>query len=126
MAPVSHATRPAARRTRRPTALGPATRSRRARGAAAITLIYIRPEAGFETYLDVSLAEIARRYAPKVELKRMTAAEAGDLADWASPGSPAILVMRRGAVIGEAMGDALPVRELDQAVRRALEWPADR
>ena len=59
-----------------------------------------------------------------VELQIKALSQAGRMARWTSPGSPAVLVLRRGVVIGEAMGEDLPVRELDQAVRRAVEWPA--
>jgi hypothetical protein len=96
------------------------------RGGAAITLLYLRPEGAAETELDARLREVALRYAPVVALEIRPLAEAGRLARWTSPGSPAVLVLRRGVVIGEAMGHDLPVRELDRAVRRAVEWPAPR
>lgn len=96
------------------------------RHGAPITLVYLRPDSAEVTELDGRLAEIARRYAPIVALEIRRSTEAGPLARWSSPDSPAVLVLRRGVVIGEAMGDSLPVRELDQAVRRAVEWPATR
>jgi hypothetical protein len=33
-----------------------------------------------------------------------------------------VLVVRRGEVVGEAIGAFLPVRELDRVVRCAVEW----
>ena len=110
----------------RPIRRGSTKPRRPVRGGEAITLLYLRPEGAAETELDARLREVARRYAPMVELEVKSLAEAGTLARWASPGSPAVLVLRRGVVIGEAMGDDLPVRELDRAVRRAVEWPAPR
>jgi hypothetical protein len=123
MAPVSHAARPADRHHRRP---GPRPPGRRRRGLAAITLLYVRPDGEAETELDRRLVQLAARYASYVELTRASAGEASRLAGWLSPGSPAVLLLRRGAVIGETMGVDLPLRELDQAVRRAVEWPATR
>lgn len=123
MAQSSHAARPADRRNRRPGAGAP---SRRRRGLAAITLLYVRPAGAAETELDRRLAGVVSRYAPYVELTRIGCDEAAHLAGWLSPGSPAVLLMRRGAVIGETMGGDLPIRELDEAVRRAVEWPAAR
>jgi hypothetical protein len=122
MTRASLATRPI---HKRPRAAAAPTR-RRVRGGAAITLLYIRPDGAGPCELEARLAEVARRYAPVVALEVKSPAEAGRLARWAAPGSPAVLVLRRGAVIGQVMGDDLPVRELDQAVRRAVEWPAAR
>jgi hypothetical protein len=37
---------------------------------------------------------------------------------------PALVLLRGGEVVGEAMGALLPSRELDHVVRCAVEWPA--
>jgi hypothetical protein len=120
MAPTSRSTRAISHRE--PAAPRPRPR-RRAGEAAAITLLYIRPADAAETALDARLAEIARRYGPRVELQTLASEAAGRFARWTSPGSPAVLLLRRGAVIGQVIGAAMPATELDRAVRRAVEWP---
>jgi hypothetical protein len=121
MAKASRSTRSVSHQ--RPSATG-GPRPRRATESAAITLIYLRPANAEETVLDGILAEVVRRYGPRVELETVASEDAGRFARWCSTGSPAVLLMRRGAVIGQAIGAALPARELDRAVRRAVEWPA--
>jgi hypothetical protein len=91
---------------------------------APITLLYIRaidePPGGD---LDVGLQTLVVRYAPFVELRVVgpgdTPAPFAELAHR----PPTVLVLRYGQVVGEIMGAALPLRELDRAVRCAVEWP---
>ncbi|HLU65198.1 MAG TPA: hypothetical protein VKZ63_02945 [Kofleriaceae bacterium] len=97
-------------------------------GAPDVTLLYVRPEGAEETELDRRVGAIAERYAPWVSLKVVSPGElagAGpDGGGLAATGSPAVLLLREGEVVGQAMGALLPARELDDAVRRAVEWPA--
>ena len=86
---------------------------------ARITLLYVRPPNEEMTELDRRVGAIAERYSRWVELRVV-----GQMGDDASFGSPALLLLRRGEVVGEAMGALLPMRELDDVVRRAVEWPA--
>ena len=85
----------------------------KSQGNAEVTLVYVRP-AGAPTELDRGLEVVAVRYG--VKLRVVSPDE--------DPAVPALLVMRGGEVVGQAMGALLPIRELDRAVRRAIEWPA--
>ena len=87
---------------------------------ARITLLYVRPPSAEMTELDRRVGAIAERYSRWVELR--VVGPVGD--DDAFAGSPALLLLRQGEVVGEAMGALLPMRELDDVVRRAVEWPA--
>jgi hypothetical protein len=91
---------------------------------APITLLLVRgPGDGSETSdLRVSLETIALRYAPHVVLQVVSQAEVPEPYRQRPMLGPAVLVLRRGELVGEAMG-ALPVRELDSVVRCAVEWP---
>ncbi|HKE16210.1 MAG TPA: hypothetical protein VKB80_15160 [Kofleriaceae bacterium] len=94
---------------------------------AWITLLYVRPRREGLTELDRRVGAIAERYARWVELVVLApedAAGRAGLEGVASFGSPALLLLRGGEVVGEAMGALLPARELEQVVRRAVEWPA--
>jgi hypothetical protein len=95
--------------------------------AASITLLYVRPARDGLTELDRRVGAIAERYARWVELvvvrPDQLAASLG-LDRVADAGSPAVFLLRQGEIVGEAMGALLPTRELDQAVRQAVEWPA--
>jgi len=82
---------------------------------ARITLLYVRPPSEEMTELDRRVGAIAERYSRWVELRVVGDGEAF--------GSPAVLLLRQGEVVGEAMGALLPMRELDDVVRRAVEWP---
>lgn len=84
-----------------------------------ITLLYVRPESAERTELDRRVGAIAERYSRWVELRVV-----GPVGDGDAFGSPALLLLRQGEVVGEAMGALLPMRELDDVVRRAVEWPA--
>ena len=94
---------------------------------ACITLLYVRPGREELTELDRRVGVIAERYARWVELVVIAPEDAAGrpgLEELASCGSPALFLLRGGEVVGEAMGALLPARELDQVVRRAVEWPA--
>lgn len=96
---------------------------------ACITLLYVRPRREGLTELDRRVGAIAERYARWVELVVLAPEDAAvrpglGLEDAASFGSPALFLLRGGEVVGEAMGALLPARELEQVVRRAVEWPA--
>jgi hypothetical protein len=94
---------------------------------ACITLLYIRPRREGLTEFDRRVAVIAERYARWVEfvvLAPEDAAARPGLEGASGCGSPALFLLRRGEVVGEAMGALLPARELEQVVRRAVEWPA--
>lgn len=72
--------------------------------------------------LRMRLETIAGRYEPHVELRVISTAEVPEPYRQRPMLGPAVLVLRRGELVGEAMG-ALPVRELDSVVRCAVEWP---
>ena len=86
---------------------------------ARITLLYVRPASPEMTELDRRVGAIAERYSRWVELRVV-----GPVGDGEAFGSPALLLLRQGEVVGEAMGALLPMRELDDVVRRAVEWPS--
>ncbi len=89
---------------------------------APITLLYIRSDQESHDLLDTGLATIVARYAPLVELVPVAPDEVDpEYAHW-SERTPAVLAIRRGEVVGEALGASLPVRELDRVVRCAVEW----
>ena len=105
---------------------------------ASIILLYVRPTCDGPTELDRRVGAIAERYAAWVELVVVRPEELGasgllrgaGAAGAAGSGlgtgatSPALLLLRSGEVVGEAMGALLPARELDHVVRCAVEWPA--
>ena len=87
-----------------------------------VTLLYIKSAEADLPYLDRGLSVIVERYAPLVELREVEPHEVpSEHAAWAQR-TPSVLVMRRGEVVGEAMGALLPLRELDRVVRCAVEW----
>ena len=85
---------------------------------ARITLLYVRPASAERTELDRRVGAIAERYSRWVELRVV-----GPVGDDGAFVSPSLLLLRQGEVVGEAMGALLPMRELDDVVRRAVEWP---
>ncbi len=95
--------------------------------AAAITLLYVRPLELDLALLDARLEKIATRYAPLLE---MITVQQSELADYNLPQryaafsgeTPAVLLLRHGEVVGEAIGAFLPIRELHRVVRCAVEW----
>jgi hypothetical protein len=95
--------------------------------APGITLLYVRA-GGEETELDRRVKAIAERYSPWVELRVVSPEQVGPklgavaLAGLAG-GSSALFLLRHGEIVGQAMGARLPARELDDVVRRAVEWP---
>lgn len=92
--------------------------------AAAITLVYIRSAEAEPAELDLGLHRIVARYQPHVELCPMDLDDLpAEFAGFARR-APAVIVLRDGEIIGEAMGAAMPMRELDRVVRCAVEWPA--
>jgi hypothetical protein len=109
-------------------------------GGVRITLLYVRPPNEEMTELDRRVEAIAERYSRWVELRVVgptassgmirslsragTVLAGGRMGDDGSFSSPALLLLRQGEVVGEAMGALLPMRELDDVVRRAVEWPA--
>ena len=87
-----------------------------------VTLLYIKSRDADLAYLDRGLTMIVARYAPLVELRTLEPHEVpAKHAEWAHR-TPSVLVMRRGEVVGEALGALLPLRELDRVVRCAVEW----
>ena len=89
---------------------------------AMITLLYVRPASEGETELDRTVGVVAERYARWVELRVMCPEELiGRVVD---ARSPMLFLVRAGQVVSEAIGALLPARELDRAVREAVEWPA--
>ncbi len=105
---------------------------------ASIILLYVRPACDGPTELDRRVGAIAERYAAWVELIVVRPEELADRGFLGQRGEawgigvaasgaghcPALLLLRGGEVVGEAMGALLPSRELDHVVRCAVEWPA--
>jgi hypothetical protein len=112
-------------RARRPSRAGAsrAPRRRRPRGSS-ITLLVVRPDGAPPSDLDARLRTVVERYPRGVELAIASHAEAGELARWVPPEGEGLLLLRGGIVIGQLLGNDVPTREVDQAVRRAIEWPA--
>lgn len=88
-----------------------------------ITLVYIRSEQQRLPELDDTLQTIVERYAPLVELRRVTPEATPRRFARFAQRTPTVLVLRHGALVGEAIGAGLPARELDRVVRCAVEWP---
>lgn len=89
---------------------------------APVKLLYIRSDEESHELLDAGLSTIVERYSPLVELVAVTPDQVeDDYAEWAER-TPTVLVVRRGEVVGEAIGAFLPVRELDRVVRCAVDW----
>jgi hypothetical protein len=87
-----------------------------------ITLLYVRPASDAVTELDRRVGVIAERYARWVELRVMSPEEL--MTERAVVArSPTLFLLRAGQVVSEAVGALLPARELDRAVREAVEWP---
>ncbi|RMH37861.1 MAG: hypothetical protein D6689_20645 [Deltaproteobacteria bacterium] len=89
---------------------------------ARVTLLYIREPAAPRAALDARVATIAARHAPHVAVVPVAPGDVpAPYARW-SAWAPCVLVLRDGAIVGEAIGASLPVRELDRVVRCAVEW----
>lgn len=87
-----------------------------------VTLLYIKGEDADLPYLDRGLSLIVARYAPRVELRTLAPHQVPAEHAALSLPTPSVLVMRRGEIVGEALGALLPLRELDRVVRCAVEW----
>jgi hypothetical protein len=94
-------------------------------GAAPITLLLVEPQNNESGELYQTLNAIVARYAPMVELQVVDHWPAHLGRYGGREGQPIVVVLRRGQIVGEAMGTLLPARELDRVVRCAVEWPAD-
>ena len=89
---------------------------------APISVLYIRAAAADLPYLDRQIAILVERYAPHVELRVLAPEHVpAELAD-KTQRTPTVLVLRDGAIVGEAIGAFLPMRELDRMIRCAVEW----
>ncbi len=89
-----------------------------------VTLLYARESGGERSVLDARVAAIADHYKPYVQLRTMAPEELArsQYAHLAGP-TPAVFVLRKGELVGHAVGAMLPHREIDAAVRCAVEWP---
>jgi hypothetical protein len=85
----------------------------RTKGNAEVTLLYVRPEGDGQTGLDRVVELVAGRYGVTLQV----------VPPDREPAVPALLVLRGEEIVGQAMGALLPVRDLDDVVRRAVEWP---
>ena len=87
-----------------------------------IVVLYVREPDHPACELDDHLIRVVARY-EGVELRMVDpdhlAIEYAFLADC----SPSVLVLRDGEVIGGAIGDRLPQRELDDMLHAAVRWP---
>jgi hypothetical protein len=86
-----------------------------------IALLYIGG-ATVAPELGEQLERIAARYAPLVELRMIAPADVPTRFAKFARLTPTVLVLRRGKLVGEAIGALLPMRELDEVVRCAVEW----
>jgi hypothetical protein len=91
---------------------------RATRPRPTVRLVYLRPDAAASA-LEARLREVAARF-ERVAVETRTPADVGRLARWMVPGSPAVLVVRRGVVVGQVVGEDIPSRELELVVRRAI------
>jgi len=89
-----------------------------------VTLLYARAEGEEPSLLDARLAVIVDHYQPHVRLQTLSPDELArsPYAHLAGP-TPAVFVLRKGELVGHAIGSMLPHRELDAVVRCAVEWP---
>lgn len=87
-----------------------------------VTLLYVRGGDAGGTPLDCHVAAVACRYGARVEI--VAPADVCGLYPNAAEFAPAVLVLRDGRLVGEAVGESMPARELDSVVRCAVEWPA--
>ncbi len=90
--------------------------------ALPVTLLYVRGSSKSATPLDGHVAAISSRYGARVEI--VAPEEVRARFPHAAEFTPAVLVLRDGRLVGEAVGEWLPPRELDTVVRCAVEWPA--
>lgn len=91
---------------------------------ALITLLLVQPDSAEPTELLETLEPIVRRYTPLVKLCVVNEVPTELPRRVPRSSAPIVLVIRDGAIIGEAMGTRLPARELDRVIRCAVEWPA--
>jgi hypothetical protein len=90
--------------------------------SAPVTLVYIREPGTDAGPLDRHLQAIARRF-PQVELVVLDGQAVNAVVARRGP-TPAVLVLRRGELVGECTG-LLPAREIEDVVRCAVEWPEE-
>ena len=88
---------------------------------APVTLLYVRTSGDVASLFDQRLGEVVRRYQPFVELRSLRPEEVEALTG-ERPQAPQLFVLRGGEIVGQAMGEFLPSRELDRVVRCAVEW----
>ena len=87
----------------------------------AIDLVYVRPFVA-ATAFEARLASIASRFANRLRLVKGSAIELSRFTDEAvftSPTVPTVVLVRRGEVIAQAVGD-LPASELTRLVAGAI------
>jgi hypothetical protein len=87
--------------------------------------LYLRPAedgSGDLAMLDATVQTLVVRHSPRVALRVIDPAAAPDEFAALAPYAPAVFLLRRAQVVGEAMGASLPIRELDRIVRCAIEW----
>ncbi len=92
--------------------------------AQPIVVVYVRPAHQNLIDLDDHLQRITARYSPQVRLDVVDPANLPQRYSHVDSTGPAVLVLRHGEVVGQAMGAGLPARELDTVVRCAVEWPS--
>lgn len=90
---------------------------------APITLLLVRTGGADLGELEVRLSAIAARYGELVSLEVVSPDELPAPLAERPMVAPTVLVLRRGELVGEAMGAFLPARELARVVRCAVEWP---
>jgi hypothetical protein len=82
-------------------------------GVSSVTLRYVHAEAAPDPALSQRLLGLRERYGERVQLQFV--ANSGGLST--------LYVLRGEAIVSQAAGRDLPVRELNRVVDCALEWP---
>ena len=92
--------------------------------AQPIVVVYVRPADQDLLDLDDRLERVTARYRPRVRLDIIDPDNLPQRYSHVDNAGPAVLVLRHGELVGQAMGARLPARELDTVVRCAVEWPS--
>jgi hypothetical protein len=92
------------------------------RASPPIVVLYVREPDHPACALDEHLIRVVGRY-QGVELRLVDPNELAVEYSFLADCSPSVLVLRDGVVIGSAIGDGLPQRELDDMLHAATRWP---
>jgi hypothetical protein len=90
--------------------------------SAGIVVLYVREATDEGGELEEQVRRVVARY-PAVELRVVGPEVAAGLWSASAYRSPSVLILRGGVVVGGAMGDRLPQRELVEMLHAAVSWP---